>query len=144
MALLMMVSSTGISMDMHFCQDVLKSVRLIGEAPNCHEQAAKIPACHRKMAKAQAPSCHQPIKDKDADCEKDCCSHKVIHAQLDTEILKSDSRIEIDLPAFSDLVLFAYALIYDQTADQAQHHYLDYKPPQLEEDFSVLFQAFLI
>jgi len=84
MAFLMLVSSTGFSIDLHYCQGNLKSFSLLGEAKSCHEMA-KAKHCS-KMKKA----CHAPkaTKEADDDCKKDCCSNKKIEISADEDAQK--------------------------------------------------------
>jgi hypothetical protein len=48
---LMLLSSIGFSIDMHFCQGMLKSYSLIGKAKTCHSTPTAAMNCphHQKM-----------------------------------------------------------------------------------------------
>ena len=61
MAFMLLLSSTGFAMDVHYCQDQLKSISLIGKAKSCHEKQ-ETPPCHHK-------------KDSLSKAEKDNCCH---------------------------------------------------------------------
>ena len=76
LAFLMFISSTGFSMNFHYCKGEMKSFSLIGEAADCHK-AQKV--CPRHEKKAQ-----DITKD-----ESNCCSNEtVIIDKLDSDFNK--------------------------------------------------------
>ena len=144
---LMLISSTGVAMDMHYCQDILKSVRLIGEAPTCHDQEAKekMPACHKKAIQKAEKQCHKnDSTSEEEECQNDCCSHEVIHAQLDADYLKSEqNQLEYN-PQLTQVFLSTFILIYQSNSELVKDHFLNYKPPLPDKDIPVLIQSFQI
>jgi hypothetical protein len=147
MSVLMLVSSSGVAMDMHYCQDELKSVRLIVDAPTCHDQAAKAekPACHKKAKEGTEKKCHKAVSDpQDETCENDCCSHEVIHAQLDADLLKSEWNQLENFSQITQLFLSTFILTYNSNYDTGIVQYRHYKPPLPDKDIPVLIQSFLI
>jgi hypothetical protein len=138
MALLMMLSSTGFSMDIHYCQDQLKSVSLLGKAKSCHEKQ-ETPPCH-KMKK----SCHHK-EDNVSKADKDNCCHNetVVIEKSDLDAtptqLSTVQDIQLDfVAAFVAVYVFNYSVQADFQP------YAQYKPPLPDRDVQVLYQTFLI
>jgi len=76
MAVLLMVNTSGLTMDMHFCQGDLKRVNLLGKAKSC----AEVTACMKKCGK-ELPACH---KDKASDGDHDdCCANDQVAFDMD-------------------------------------------------------------
>ena len=90
LALLLLCTSTGFSMDLHYCRGQLQSVGIFQKAQNCHERAAKNPACkyHRAAASTQSGL------DK-----KDCCENHTLDVDADLEPLNATADLVVDLPA---------------------------------------------
>ena len=138
MALLMMLSSTGFSMDIHYCQDQLKSVSLLGKAKSCHAKQ-ETPPCH-KMKK----SCHHK-EDNVSKADKDNCCHNetVVIEKSDLDAtptqLSTVQDIQLDfVAAFVAVYVFNYSVQADFQP------YAQYKPPLPDRDVQVLYQTFLI
>ena len=89
----MFVSSTGFSIDFHYCQGQVKSFSLIGKAKSCHEQAEKN-HCKKKLK-----ACHadQSNSKKIKQCKKDCCSNKTIKFETNDNV-KTVSYTHLTLP----------------------------------------------
>ena len=128
---LMLVSATGFSVDMHFCQNEFKSLALFGEAQNCHERAAL--------------TCHHAVQKDNATAEQgnDCCSNKSI------EVAPSDDE-RVPVPTLTSAqtqfiaVFVATFLLPAVEAPTTGVPYLNYRPPLLLRDIPVLVQSFLI
>ena len=71
MALLMMLSSTGFSMDIHYCQDQLKGVSLLVKL-NPVTKSKNAP-CH-KMKK----SCHHKNDNLNQTDKDNCCHNETV------------------------------------------------------------------
>lgn len=136
MASLLLISSTSLSVDMHFCGNTLKSISFFGKAKNCFELAAMPSNCKHHTKKSPTnPHCKQ---DK-----KDCCQNKnlVLKADFDYDKVKEEVVRSFD---FQDLVVF------DVFTSSSKYHFSEiflpfpYKPPLLFRDIPVLVQAFLL
>lgn len=138
MALLMLLSSTGFSMDIHYCQDQLNGVSLIGNAKSCHEKQETSP-CHKNKK-----SCH--YQDGNAiQAEKDNCCHNetVVIEKSDLDVMTPQITTIQDIQlgfvtAFVKVFLFNYNVQADFQA------YTQYKPPLPDRDVQLLYQTFLI
>ncbi len=130
MALLMMLSSTGFSMNVHYCQDQIKDICLFRKAKSCHEKQSNSVCC-------KANTINRADKDK-------CCHNETIvveKSNLDATLTQLETAHDIKLEfsaAFVESHVFNYNLQPDfQT-------YKQYKPPLPERDLQVLYQTFLI
>ena len=140
MAFLMLFTSVGFSMDMHYCQGQLKSISLIGKAKNCHE-LQDVKSDHCKKAKKSCNHSTDNISQKEAE---GCCSNiTVIVDELDEDFFIADYNIEnnsLDLLATCRPDILADALIIDKNINA----YLHYKPPETIKDYQSFFQVFII
>lgn len=133
MAILILFSSLGIAMDMHFCQDHLKSISLIGEASSCHEKVQK--TCH---ADQKACKHHQDSKE-----EKDCCHNEQV--SMDPIHIDAPAPVDQNWPE-AELVVVT-PLHIDLDSDFLVPEEIvtfRYKPPKPPPDLQLLFQVFLI
>lgn len=149
MALLMFLTSTGFSMDMHFCQDRLVSISLLGKAESCHK--LKKSACHttKKSCHSQK-SCHHSkagtnqkdlfhLSDKDSCCHNETVVVKKSDIEATAPQLAADQDIQLDVVA---AFVMAYLFNYDPQTFHKPHTL--YKPPLPDRDIQVLYQTFLI
>ncbi len=131
MAFLIFFSSSGISMDAHFCQGNLKRVNLFGNAKSCSE-VSQVSTCH---GNATANICSAD------DTHDGCCNNKSFEFDLDFDSVEmfvqniSDTKVELAKAiVFGD---FGYTLAYSKF-----NNYTNYFPPPLQQDILVLFQVF--
>lgn len=135
-ALMVLVSSMSYTIDFHYCQGQLKSFNIFGKAKNCHELSSKMPTCHKKMDQENYLSCSAKAND--------CCNNKTVHveSEFDEKILNvdytnfecqffvgvnTDSSFKGFFGEKEDVIPFAH-----------------YKPPLIQRDIPVLFDAFLL
>lgn len=133
-ALLVFVTTVGISGDMHFCQDKLKSYSFFGKAKNCHELAAQPVGCKHH------PKMKQGIKTQN----KKCCSNKSFLFQLDQD--KKETVIDmVQLQPLQPFVV-AYVAVFYRSVQQAifVEPHLYYKPPLITKMIHILVQSFLL
>ena len=80
---LLLFSSTGWSLNAHFCQDVLRGISLFGETESCHDAPPEAMSCCR-LPVADAPKklscCSAPVESPEVQSD-DCCSDKTIVLQ---------------------------------------------------------------
>ena len=138
--LVVLTTSVGISMDMHYCQGNLKNINLIGDAQTCHDKAQKAKtnhcskkekACHKKEQK----TCGDKIN------HDDCCENKAVFVQLEEEFLQaSDASVQVE---FKFIVAFFLTDLSLESIDKEVVHYKNYKPPLLDKNIPLLMQSFL-
>jgi hypothetical protein len=140
MAMLVLLSSTGFSMDLHFCQGQLKSFSLFGKAETCHAQAAKS-HCQKKKK-----TCHASISNQDevGKCKKNCCSNKTVKIESNNDIKNIQT---LELAPLQAKFLTAFIQVYllkKSEQNKAIIPHLNYVPPLLNKDIPVLIQSFLL
>ena len=74
LAVLMFITSVGLTVDLHYCSGQLKTFSFIGKAKSCHDKSLMACPNHRKM---MAQNEHDGIDTGN------CCSNKTLHFQFD-------------------------------------------------------------
>lgn len=139
LALLMFFTSTGFSIDMHFCGDNLKSVNMLGKAKNCYE-----------LAKTVSPKdClqHQKIKKETTGCsmdKKDCCQNRSLNLQADLTLENQSSEFTMSQQLQDFVIAYLVVLLEDRIVETDTPSFADYKPPIIPRDIPVLVQSFLL
>ncbi len=143
----MLLSSTGFSMDMHFCQDQIKGISFMSEAESCHKETAA-PACHNTDSKT---ACHEGKSHCENDDSKtsiskdDCCHNETVsmdNVDADYSIYKIDIQKQALQIRFVTAFVAVYILHYNEEINRPT--YFSYSPPLLHRDRQILFQSFLI
>lgn len=136
---LLLVTSTGVAADLHFCGGELKGFSLLGEAKSCHEQEAVAarPACHQAAHNESLPAA------ADA-CQQDCCHNELVFAQLDGDFTPPAKAVSGDLMPLQPVLVSAVRISGAQGVPAPQRYYLSYKPPRLFSDIPVITGSFLI
>ena len=137
LAFLMFLTSTGLSIDMHFCGNHLKSFSLTGKAKNCFE-LAKSSTC---------PKHKKEVATANVECEmskKDCCHNKTLNLQADLtpDLPANDFLISPQLDRF--IIAYVAVFIDNKPETVAKPSFAHYKPPLIPRDIPVLVQSFLI
>lgn len=134
----MLLSSTGFSLDVHYCQGHLKSISLFGKAKSCHEKQVT-PQCYDTKN-----SCHPEDNGANNVDKEKCCNNETLvieKSELVTTLAQLDTVQEIQKDfdvAFKVVYVFNYSA---QTNFQASQ---PYKPPFPDRDRQKLYQTFLI
>ena len=133
LAFLLLLSSTGIVFNKHYCGSELKSMAVFMEATPCHHAKAR-----------KACPLHGSGDEEYQNEKKDCCNDKTEYVKSDNEQIAQFSQINLkNLPVLLDTV-FAVFTIELPVTDFHTLHYLTYKPPIVLNDISVLLQVFRI
>lgn len=128
---LLLVGSTGLVVNKHFCQDILRDVRIFAEAPTCHQQPDTEPAC----------PLHAPTEDEQP--RNNCCDSSSDYYKLDTEQPEAEPAplpLHFPAPIGGATAHFAFN---PPPAFPAPDRYLHYQPPLLTRDRTVTLQVFL-
>jgi len=138
MALLMFITSTGLSIDMHFCGDHLKSFDLFGKAKNCYELAGMQPTKCEMPQKEQTPTTGCSMS------KKNCCHNQSLNfkADLESDTENGEFLISPELQHF--VIAFAATFLQDQRIEPQKINFISYKPPLILRDIPVLIQSFLL
>jgi hypothetical protein len=128
LAVLVLVSSSSFTLNMHLCGGSLQSVSLIEDATPCPMEV-QLPPCHKNIAKQKS----------------DCCqdSHFAFEGK-DFNYSFQDLNNVTSLHSDYSVVLPYLMEVVETELASAASDYLPYKPPILERDIPVLTQSFLI
>jgi hypothetical protein len=140
MAILILVSSMGFSIDVHYCQGQIKSFSLFGKAESCHQEVKKQHCTKHKKSCHAAPS----NQEKLSSCKKDCCSNKTIIVESNDEARKLQSlKLSQKQVEFVSVFVQVFFLVKTDLNKNIVPH-LNYIPPLLNKDIPVLIQSFLL
>lgn len=134
---LMLLTSVGYSIDMHYCQGKLKSFSVFGKAKSCHSLTKTKVYCphHQKMM----------VDNKACDLDKkNCCSNKTLHFQLDQ--LQKVHSLDYSLSQQMTPLALAKNVVNWASTDFriSQLPSVCYKPPLIVKDQIVLKQSFIL
>ena len=136
MAFLLLVSSSGISMDVHFCQGKFKRANIFSKAKTCEQ----VNACMKKCGK-EVKTCHSKDSNTEDGDHKGCCNNESFELDFDFEafdIVYTDlSKIQKQF-----LTAFTYTYVLNLVPIKDISKFSTYLPPPLEKEISILFQVF--
>ncbi|MFT5823387.1 MAG: hypothetical protein ACI8ZM_004648 [Crocinitomix sp.] len=142
---LMLFSSIGFSLDVHYCGDEVKSVGLFGATPcemeesmNQPQDLSKLPPCHRKkILEAENATPENGIN------QGQCCHNEIFNFEASSDV-EPLTTLNIDLTQVSAVIVYT-AINLNLFLPKVQlEFYENYKPPLIDEDISVLHQVFRI
>ncbi len=143
MALLMFVTSVGFSIDLHVCQDKVKSASLFGDAPTCYELAGY------KNPVKEVDEIHQKSKQHQHDGtsidKKECCHNETLHFQSNSNQNVSSTQILSTRQLQQFVIAFVTNFVANDLKIEREITAFDsYKPPLIPRDIHVLVQSFLL
>jgi hypothetical protein len=128
LAMLVLVSASSFTVNMHYCGGQIQSISLIEDADACPMEV-QLPPCHRKMQIKKSGCCedkHVAFEGKDFNAK--------VH---DFSLLYWQAINSVgSLPVIMEVIQVREALAFS--------NHLPYKPPIVERDIPVLKQSFLI
>jgi hypothetical protein len=134
LALLMLVTSAGLSLDIHFCQEQIRSVSVFGAAKGCNgKDSARMSCAHRDLVDDQ-----QPVLGKG----KCCDNRKYLIQSHQNQVLPAmanadDVQHQVFALNPSSVMRPNVAIVRSIMIDR-------YRPPPLIRDIPVLVQSFLL
>jgi len=140
LALWILVTSIGVTMDVHYCRGHILSFSVFGKAKDCSKLSVqtKMNKCpHFRKMMAQHGRC--PVD------EKKNCHHKTLRFQFDKDrdVQKIGAVFLPQLKGF--FVSFAFQYVLDKFSMVSDlPTFIHYRPPNIRYDYSVLFQSFLL
>ncbi len=140
MACLILLTSVGACVDMHFCQGNLKSFSLVGKAKSCYQLIDS-------NSKKQCCSKHQQNDQKPRGCsigKKACCHDKMVQliSEYDMDIPSNSVMPNQEVQSF--LVAFISNLLQPLIDDDSLVEHFSYKPPLITRDIYVLLETYLL
>lgn len=132
LALLMVISSTGLTLAAHICQGELKELAFTKQEQSC---------CAKKL---QPPHCADQSAEKE-EMPADCCQSVQISAETTEATIKSLRFEDLQPDQFNLTFTAAYLVSLLQPENKADNtNYTDYPPPPTVRDIPVLVQSFLL
>lgn len=143
MAFLMLLTSAGIAVDMHYCKGELKSFSVLGKAKSCHQVAQAKQSCSQHSHHQQTPAIAKKTCTKELE-QKGCCSNKTVVLQVDQDQEFNSISIELNKAQECFLIAYVSSLLPTSNISTDAPSYRTYKPPLITRDHPVLFEQFLI
>lgn len=139
MAIWILVLASEISINVHFCQNMVKSFSFLNEAPNCHKLAAKS-TCH-SIKKGCKKACSVSSAN-DQQTNKPCCTNKDIQFELDTDLPNFEI---VSLDFSTDWAILSVPITYNFNIQKPVEKtaFQHYRPPPLYNNYIKLYQQFL-
>ena len=132
LALLIFISSTGFVLNMHYCQDELKSMAIYFEAEACHQE--------KEMASCPMHNAENHHGEKES---KGCCDDETEYLKSETDQIATASEVEINVNPVLLSALLVALQIELPSIDTQSLQYFNYKPPLIVCDLPVRLQTFL-
>ena len=131
MMLLLLVSSSGFSMNIHYCNGKAKNISFYSGKLNCSNKSLK--TIRKKETKILR-----------YDQSRKCCSNKSFQIEKDTtdKLLKKYSKTQFN-KKYSNALIFTIVLTREDSYKQ-NINFLNYSPPLLVKYRPVLNQSFII
>jgi len=131
LAIMMLFTSVGFSVDLHFCNGEFKSFSLIGEASSCH------------TAKKSCPH-HANMIVEDDSAVKDCCTNQ----SFEVDDLDADYNVSAEVELTDLQIQFVASFVHSFFAlsppREVSSDFLDTKDQLPPRDIYVLLERFLI
>ena len=126
---LVLISTTGIVVNKHYCQNQLKNIALFSKAKSCHD-INKVSSC--------------PLHNNHQNEDKGCCDEETDFIKSDEEfVMTSSDFVDLEQPAVLATIYILLQLELP-SFDANTLHYLTYKPPIVFRDIPVLLETFLL
>ena len=119
MAFLVLLSTMSFTVEKHYCGDFLVDVSIIGNADSCD----------MKM---------------DLSDSNNCCKDEIYHIEGQDKLQKNSTD---DLSLNQQKIIIALVISYQTIfvdIDLEKEFYKDFSPPDILQDYQVLYQSFLI
>ncbi len=126
LALVVLLSTTGVSVHKHYCMGQLKDVKFYAVAESCAEEMGFSDEVMQKMA------------------EVGCCENTVEEYKVD-ELTKSTFEVDVTYnPQLLAIMAYVILDLGDLIRVSSKQAFLTYKPPLIEQDIPILTQSFLL
>lgn len=135
LAFLILISGTGWSMDLHFCQGNLRGISFISKSQNCHNKGGS-KACQKKKK-----ACHHSSIELSEEEKNTCCENRAVDVEADDTDKVSVSHLNLDLH-HDDVVLVPMTVSLQIIRSLQKHSPQKYRPPPSHKDFQILLQIF--
>ncbi len=134
---MLMISSTGFSMHVHFCHDQLSGISFLSKAKCCKQKAS---ACRKDI-----DPCQQSDID-DHQHDENCCNDKKItidHLEIDAVAHQAEQLKDISIEYVAIYTFLVSWQVDFQLLNEVPDRYYN-PPPPPERDVQAMFQSFLL
>lgn len=128
LAVLILLSTSSFTVDMHFCCNKLVDMSLIGKAKVCAEKVQKKDS---------------PLKQCTTLQEKDCCSNESFVKTGNDTIKKANTKLEAETVIFLNTFFYAYVNLFEGFEENIVP-FKQYRLPLLSKDIQILHETYLI
>lgn len=145
LALMVLLSTTGITISKHFCKTQLRGIAVFVEAQNCHE--AKSACCVSDLPSTKLSCCSsskQGTQLCNTDGSNNCCHNEINYVKnKELLLIQSDIQESID---FEEVVVAILSNIHHfllEPNSSLSHHHSNAPPLSLHRNTRILMQSFL-
>lgn len=142
---MMLFSTIGFSVDVHFCGGEVKSIGLFEATPcemeqnmNGSQVLSELPACHQRKVKED-----QKSKNSNGFNRSKCCYNENFNFETSAEV-ESLSLLNVSIEPISAVLVYTAINLCLLQPRTEPLFYKNYRPPLIDEDISVLHQVFRI
>ena len=146
LSFLMLFSSVGFSIDVHFCGGEIETIGFYGKADECDmmkkaEMQKQTHACCPSQKKVKT-HCSKNTK-KNSISKKSCCQNEtfVLQSTDDGQTSNTFDLANVDL---TFVALFVYNQLFNFEGEADLNNFNHYSPPLIPQDVIILHQVFLI
>jgi hypothetical protein len=131
-------SSIGYTLNSHYCKDELINTAIFFKAEPCHKSIVDFDKLGIDISKLQ-PCCIKALQEEH---KSKCCEDVTEYSKVDIENSCIDYAFESNVDIAKYLPLHTHTFILSSHKNIGFNPF--YKPPNLNRNFSILFQVFLI
>jgi len=141
---LMLFSSIGFSMDVHFCGGKIETIGFYGKADECDmmkkaEMQKQSHACCPSTKKVKS-HCQ---KKSDSISKEDCCQNETFLLQS-TDDGQTSNTLDLATTDLTFVSLFVFNQLFNFDSETEINNFNHYSPPLIPQDVTILHQVFLI
>ncbi len=136
LAFLLLFTSTGFSIDLHYCGGKVADVSIFGKANACN-----------MMEEVNDSSNHCQVEQKnqqqDSFKQSKCCYNETLAVDITDELTNADNTTlsHAQLTFITAYFISSYHLFF---SEEKETEYFNYSPPMISKDIQVLDQVFII
>lgn len=128
LAVLILLSTSSFTVDMHFCCKQLVDIAVWNKAKTCTEKVQKKDS---------------PLKQCTTLQEKDCCSNQTVVKTGDDTIKKAQTQLEYKNIIFLNTFYYTYLNLFEGLEENIVP-FKQYRPPLISKDIQTLYETYLI
>jgi len=131
LALWLVITSSGLFIDFHYCEGQLSNLALFEKADSCHESSNNLCESSQSINVCCA----------DENEVSNCCENELKIFKIADDFSKT---VQLDLNEVTDISCISEVQEIEVHMHKDQIALQNYIPPPIEKDFQILFQTFLL